>query len=396
MSGLNISYEIGSGGGEEITYYEEPALNSKEAPNLANVIAGEIVNEILENALDIATRASETGIHWKEIKESRSSICSINSSSLITAKDSKYENTKIDDLQMDNICSNIVGDIVEHIGIQSPPKISDIIEGLNSISVDKESQQNKQDIIPLDVEMKKLLAEMLTPPYDISNYDVSPVKGGVGDQPILINEPIPEPEVPRAVEKKSRVTDLVKNSPQIISEYLMMDERAKQNQEEWEESEEQLLQVIELDYVKPGEEPFRVQKKMYPENIALPEDNNESELVVPQEDDILKIVDLSSNAFREEERQLSNITENSDGAKGDELTNDNMVIVMSPHETAVSGGEIIESPQIVDQKEIEESHMKQPKSKKKKWNFGTKLFGFLKKGHKTSEHESSASTEKPL
>lgn len=51
----------GSGGGEEITYYEESTLNPKEAPNLANVIAGEIVNEILENALDIATRASETG-----------------------------------------------------------------------------------------------------------------------------------------------------------------------------------------------------------------------------------------------------------------------------------------------------------------------------------------------
>lgn len=339
------------------------------------------------------------GIHWKEIKESRSSIGSINSSSFITTKDTKYDNTKIDDLQMDNICSNIVGDIVEHIGIQSPPKISDIIEGLNSISVDQESKQNKQDIIPLDVEMKRLLAEMLKPPYAISNYDISPVKGGVGDQPYdetLVSEPIPELEVPRAVEKKSRVTDLVKNSPQIISEYLMMDERAKQNQEEWEESEEQLLQVIELDYVKPGEEPFRVQKKMFPEDVALPEEIDESELVVPQEDDILNIVDLSSNAFREEEKQLSNITENSDGAKGDEPTNDNMVVVMSPHETAVSGGEIIENPQTVDQKEIEESQIKQPKSKKKKWTFGTKLFGFLKKGHKTSEHGSSASTEKPL
>lgn len=66
---------------------------------------------------------------------------------------------------------------------------------------------------------------------------------GVGDQPSEgLREEMVQPP-PKAVEKKSRVTDLIKNSPRIIKEYLKMDSLAKENQEKWEEEEEKCIQV---------------------------------------------------------------------------------------------------------------------------------------------------------
>ncbi|KAK9738934.1 hypothetical protein QE152_g9430 [Popillia japonica] len=57
----------------------------------------------------------------------------------------------------------------------------------------------------------------------------------------------------KVVEKKTRVTDLVMNSKQVLSLYLMSDESTKY-QEDWEEKNEKVIQVIELDYIRPDEE----------------------------------------------------------------------------------------------------------------------------------------------
>ncbi|KAB0800621.1 hypothetical protein PPYR_06361 [Photinus pyralis] len=74
-------------------------------------------------------------------------------------------------------------------------------------------------------------------------------KRGIGDQlgETVDNKIALEPQPKRRIEKKSRLTDLLKNSPDVISEYLMVDEKSKQRQAELEEGEETLIQTIDLE-----------------------------------------------------------------------------------------------------------------------------------------------------
>lgn len=66
---------------------------------------------------------------------------------------------------------------------------------------------------------------------------------GVGDQPSEgLREEMVQPP-PKTLKKKPRVTDLIKNSPNIIKEYLIMNSLAKKDQEKWEEEEEKCVQV---------------------------------------------------------------------------------------------------------------------------------------------------------
>lgn len=142
--------------------------------------------------------------------------------------------------------------------------IKDIIDGFSSIQISKNNLNRAEEPLRLDIEMKRLLNEMMSPPYDIVNYETLARKDGVGDQPVedltaqeddseqADDDCLVDVEKTKVVEKKTRVTDLVMNSKQVLSEFLMSDESRKM-QEEWEEKNEKVIQVIELDYIKPEE-----------------------------------------------------------------------------------------------------------------------------------------------
>lgn len=271
-------------------------------------------------------------------------------------------------------------------------KVGDIVANLET-NIHQAISDDKTNARTLDKEIKKLVTELLAPPYEIS-YEAIPVKGGgVGDQlsediaQVIISEPHTEPEVTRTVEKKSRVTDLVKNSPQIINEYLKIDENSKQTQEEWEETEERLIRVIELDHVKHGEENFKVPKKMQPEDVALPEDENEDideVILMPMDDHIMDIVDLTSAPFRDEENEIN--LENSTLLNEDKrFTHEKINAAFEPTpNTKMNNSE--------EQEMSGDSAVKDKRRKKKKWNIGSRLWGFFKKSHKQARESIPTAT----
>ncbi|KAF5307362.1 hypothetical protein FQR65_LT07079 [Abscondita terminalis] len=310
MSALNLSYEIDNGA-EEISYFEDKHI--KEPSQLANIIAGDIVKEILDNAFEIVSKSNTTSTNW------------IDSGDLNVTNFIKSE------------CLHVVGDILE-------------------AADDKVEMRNHQN-------------ETLGP-YDVVTFDTIHAKSGIGDQSFdnqtACYENEIEPENVRTIEKKSRVTDLVKNSPQIISEYLMIDEKAKQNQDKWEETEEKILQVIELnvDAVEPKP------------SINEDDDNAEVEVLHVPKDNDLDTIDLSSVTIKEE----GNPIVNSQLAKGDQ---------QCPNEPSSPRSNSNDVEGINTHSFIEkECHIpcecktEENKLKKKKWNFGTKFLGFLKKNNK--------------
>ncbi|XP_025831992.1 uncharacterized protein LOC112903846 [Agrilus planipennis] len=168
---------------------------------------------------------------------------------------------------------------------------------------------------------------------------------------------------PRMVEKKSRLTDLVKNSPQVISEYLKADEDTKKKQDEWERMQESVLRVIELECIKPGEEPKVVPPQKYePEKIALPEDGNEDDLLsIPPKEENMEDVDLN---------RASTSSDN----KPEEIMGDVCTIMSCPRRKK-------------DTCSKPESTGSLQKDKRKKASFLTKFFNFFRKGKNSSQKD---------
>lgn len=313
--------------------------------NLTANVADELVNEILESALDIAIKVSETAVKWRELTEN-------------------------------NILANETDVDVNETRNKSP----NFQEGFNQISPEKEPKETA----PLALEVKKFLNEMMSPPYEIVNYDKAPVKGGLGDQTPTGIAAEQKPVEPPQIEKKSRVTDLIKNSRQVLSEYIRK-ERSKKNADKAEETQEKFIQSIELDCVKPGDKPFKARKKYIPENIPLPPDNEEEieEIIrVQPEDHTMDVVDLPS-------KTIEGITaENTHGAKGDESNNYNMIFVLSPNENVrLNEGESPSSVNVVSEgsSNVLKDAVKEVKEKKKKRNFGSRLIALFKKHPKEQE-----------
>lgn len=243
-----------------------------------------------------------------------------------------------------------------------------------------------EEPVRLDIEMKRLLSEMMSPPFEAVNYENIPRKDGVGDQPSTVEETISEDardimvdvDHTRMVEKKSRVTDLVMNSKQVLNE-ILMDEETRQRQEEWEESKEEVLQIIELECIKPEEATALINRKLKADSTTNLTDEIEEEVFITlPKDDIMDFVDLSSEAFEEEAKHLADKKESHRGGKGDDFKNI-LEHSMSPRSSK-------SLPTTVSQTE-DDFGLK--KNKKKKWNFGYRLWGFLKKRAMRHHHSSN-------
>lgn len=324
--------------------------------NLTNIVADELVNEILESALDIATKVSDSALKWRSFTETN-----------------EVDNERIDV----DTCNK-------------SPQLNEITEGLGKIRVENSNKESDESV-PLAAEVKKLLNEMMSPPYEIVNYDKAPIKGGVGDQPPKRTEKEHQERVPEPpqIEKKSRVTDLIKNSKQILSEYIMK-EKTKPIQDKLEETQEEFLQVIELECVKPGDKPFKAQRKYIPEDVPLPNEEDEEEIEevirVQPDDNTMEVVNLPQKT--PEERNSSS-SEDAQGGKGDEFNNYNMIVVLSPNENAhLNEGESPSTVNVVTEEstDVLKDAVKQTKDKKK-WNLGSRLFGLFKKQPKAQQVE---------
>lgn len=227
MSGLN-------GGGETNTGNLKVEIAET---NLTTLFAEDIVNEVLQKALDIATHVRDSRSKW-----------TTNGRHGLIAEEVKTH-------------FEIKGQICE----------------------------SGEEIRPLESEMKKLISEALSSP----RKDL-PSKDGVGDQPpdaeklSHVNEANTIP-----VEKKSRVADLIKNSKQVLSEYIL-DEEAKLVQDKIEEQQERFLQVIELDCVLPEQAPFKAQKMCDPETVPLPDETSDEEIARIPSTGKMESVDLNS------------------------------------------------------------------------------------------------------
>ncbi|XP_065156736.1 uncharacterized protein [Atheta coriaria] len=227
------------------TYQEGIPTEGMLTPSAEKHMANDILNDILETAMDIAE-----------------------------AGDKKNKMNIIDEDEPIN-----------------PIKLESIIDGLSKINVEQVKTPSA-----MDQQMKRILTEMMS----IDNSK----NLGVGDSPPIDKEYPPSflHRPSKVVEKKTRLTDLVMNSTKAITNILNEEQRRKQD--EWEEANEHVIQVIEL------EQPTKLSDPMYPETFPLPYDDDESELLLkPQDSSHLESIDLAT-----EDASAGN----SLGGKGDE------------------------------------------------------------------------------
>ncbi|XP_017779490.1 PREDICTED: uncharacterized protein LOC108564842 [Nicrophorus vespilloides] len=283
----------------------------KSAESESTAVASNMLNDILESAMDIAINKS-----------------------------------------MESQKMNIIDELQDEYP-ENCSEIKDIIEGLSKINIGNlVTKTNAEEPVSLDVEMKRLLNEMMSPPFEIVNYESLPRKDGVGDQPTSplpssqqqqaereIPTPPPQPikqDTAKAVEKKSRVTDLVMNSKKVLNNLL--DEEGRKRLEEWEENNEHVIQVIELQETRAEKD----NSVDHPENVPLPHDEDD------EEDSILR------------------------RHPDEELMDSIQLNAPSPLEKAgegdVSGGSNISKLNATPSQD----------TKKKKWHFSFKFFGFRK------------------
>ncbi|XP_050293915.1 uncharacterized protein LOC126734367 [Anthonomus grandis grandis] len=123
---------------------------------------------------------------------------------------------------------------------------------------------------------------------------------GTGDQ--KSNEAF-EPQEPTTyhppVEKKNRLTDLVKNSKQLLAKIIMSDSKVLLQAEKKED--EKVMEVIELDCVQLSDIPYKKKIKMSPETIPLPKNDSHEILEPPPTDD--SMVDIGLNSSTEEPKK---------------------------------------------------------------------------------------------
>ncbi|KAG5883477.1 hypothetical protein JTB14_038351 [Gonioctena quinquepunctata] len=238
-------------------------------------------------------------------------------------------------------------DIVEEIEEKSTVKVvGDIFDNL--------SNQFQELVISEEkLKMEKIEGIISTPPLT-----------GLGDQ-LETDEGIGE-ETPikhQTVEKKSRLTDLVKNSKQILAK-LMQSESTKETSS-GNSPTEKVICVIELD---SGDQAPKT-AEISPENIPLPRNDS---------CEILKVLDREDM----DEIQLSSFSDKGT-QKGEDYKKTMTFPLAGPSEKNLSFSARYRT-------------LKFPyELKKKKWNFGTKIMNYIRKhqAKKEAKQDSVCSIE---
>lgn len=254
--------------------------------------------------------------------------------------------------------------------------IRELVEG---ICMNTRLTMNAEEPLRINVETKRFVNEIMSPTSD-STCEAATRKNGVGDQPSNvdqsnINDPfndgiVEDIENTRIVEKKSRVTDLVMNSKQVLTPIFLNDEE-KKKQDDWEESKENVIQVIDLDCVLPDDMDKLIERVKITAVDSTNDDIDEKETFTPiPKDDTLELIDLTVQSYKDvEEQKISCLKENHHDGKGDEFKN------IQVENLAPRISKTLPSSSTQSQQQLEEEVKKE---KRKKWSVG-KIWGFFKK-----------------
>ncbi|XP_045465496.1 uncharacterized protein LOC123674610 [Harmonia axyridis] len=211
----------------EIERIEKDPLDSKNllaTEKKSNTVAVELLNDIVENALD----------------------------SVLNEEDEKRK-----------LC--MVGDIVDQYTPRAT-KVTDLFDIPSDI-------KNREILTSTEEEVKKLIGEIS-----------SPSTKGTGDQ-LVENEEIIAKKKSFSfssrnftLEKKTRLTDLVKNSKSLISKFLSNESKPKDS--EWEEHSEEFVKCVELGQMNKKEE----KKNTCDQNIRSVTPSHSGEMIrIPDE-----------------------------------------------------------------------------------------------------------------
>lgn len=213
-------------------------------------------------------------------------------------------------------------DVVEELEAKSVKNVGDILENLS----------NKFQELAISEEKSKI-SEIMEGSH-ASTF-------GVGDH-IDANKEVSTPPGIRQppVEKKSRLTDLVKNSKHLWAK-LMLNEHKDETRDS---KSEKILRVVDLDC---KEQPFKaVKSEQLPEDLPLPRSDSEDILNSPDENNSLDEINLSSSHGDEIKKTMTFPLAGSSGKS-----------LMECYRTIKLTADL----------------------KKKKWNIGTKIVNYIRK-----------------
>lgn len=250
----------------------------------------------------------------------------------------------------------------------------------------------------IDVETKRFVNEIMSPTTDTTTFENAIRNNGVGDQSndvdrTNINDRFKKPcsdDNTRIVEKKSRVTDLVMNSKQVLTQIFLNDDE-KMKQDEWEESRENVIQVINLECVQPRDMDKLIEKVKITSIDTIDEDNrenddddedNESFTPIPK-DDTLESIDLTIETHNDDDKKKC-LNDKEDGGKGDDFKETCTEDLIPRSSKSLPSSSAQSHSQLSDELR---------KEKRKKWNLN-KIWNLFIKKHKRSSDEKNANVEK--
>ena len=146
--------------------------------------------------------------------------------------------------KVDKITPNVVGDILENILAPA------------STGVSNESYRHDETAL-LDDEIKQIIKEMKYPPEQKSIICTQGVGDQLGDKTeVAPDRVLAEPVKRNTLERKNRLTNLVRNSKQMLSKLVAAENENEVRMTKSEEIHEKLLKVIDLEgdehFVEPG------------------------------------------------------------------------------------------------------------------------------------------------
>ncbi|XP_068908808.1 uncharacterized protein [Tenebrio molitor] len=244
--------------------------------------------------------------------------CGSSSSHLIASEimndilDNAFEVIMAKNLQpvpkVEKISPNVVGDILENILSPTP----------NS-GVSNENYRHDETVL-LDDEIKRIIKEMKYPPEQKS---------------IICTQA--EPVKRNTLERKNRLTNLVRNSKQMLAKFVTNDNENELRMAKSEEVHERLLKVIDLE----GDDHS---------NFAEPGSSSDTGILQMPPEAVMDMVDLEPNIHKEGDVEIEKIDKEMAGCSITKMENTKCVNV-----------------------------------NKKKWNIGAKIMKYIKRNKDTKK-----------
>ncbi|RZB39846.1 uncharacterized protein BDFB_004577, partial [Asbolus verrucosus] len=174
---------------------------SCEGSSMSHMIVSEIMNDILDNTFEV--------ILAKNIQQAP---------------------------KVEKISPNVVGDILDNI--LSPPQ---------NTETSNEPYRHDETAL-LDDEIKRIIKEMMYPPEQKSIICTQGVGDQLGDKSEITPDKIlAEPVKRNTLERKNRLTNLVRNSKQMLARFVSNESDNDLKMAKSEETHEKLIKVIDLD-----------------------------------------------------------------------------------------------------------------------------------------------------